>query len=156
MSTFKFRLQTLLRMRMADRDEKRGKLAEAYQAERILQGRIEELARDIGEARDRARRGSSPGEINVDMLLNSHRYEVLLAAQKKALEQQLTQVQAEVERRRLTLVEADREVRVLEKLREKRLGEHAQGELKKEVKELDEVALQRHRFAVNESSRSEA
>ena len=47
MNPFKFRLQTLLRMRIADRDEKRAKLAEAYQAEQILQTRIDDLTREI-------------------------------------------------------------------------------------------------------------
>lgn len=154
MNPFKFRLQTVLRLRIADRDDKRTKLAEAYQAEQILQARIEDMTRDIDEVRERTRRGSTPGEINVDVLLQTHRYELLLTAQKKALDQQLIQVRAEVERRRETLVEADRQVRVLEKLREKRFGEYQQAEFKQEVKQLDEVALQRRRVTLNQRAQA--
>ena len=79
------------------------------------------------------------------MLLQTHRYELLLTTQKVASEKQMIQVRAEVEKRRETLVEADRQVRVLEKLREKQLVAYQQLEFKQEVKQLDEVALQRRR-----------
>lgn len=147
MPPFKFRLQTLLQIRIAERDERRVKLAEAFRAEQILQTRITEVANEIEEVRNQSRRASAPGEVHVDTLLNTHRYELLLSAQKKALEQQLAQIQAEVEKRREALVEADRQVRVLEKLREKRWGEYQQKEFKQEVKTLDEVALQQRAVA---------
>ena len=46
----------------------------------------------------------------------------------------------EIERRRQTLVQANRDVRVLEKLREKQAGRHRQEEDRRETKVLDEVA----------------
>jgi flagellar export protein FliJ len=53
---------------------------------------------------------------------------------------QIEQVRAEVERRRAVLVEADRQVRVLEKLREKQQSAHTQREDKLAQKILDEQA----------------
>ena len=51
-------------------------------------------------------------------------------------------VQAEVQRRRQALAEANREVRVLENLREKQAEEHRREEDRGETKRLDEAALQ--------------
>ena len=140
MATFKFRLQTLMRLRIAERDERRAKLSEAYRAEQILRGRVAEVVDEIQALKQAARGAVSPGEIQVDSLLQTHRYEIVLLAQKQQLEQQVAQIVEEVERRRLALVEADRQVRVLEKLRDKRFAEHQHQELKVETKLFDEIA----------------
>ena len=55
MGVFHFRLATLLKMREAERDESRLRLAEALEAERILLAKIEEL--ELERGRGRARRG---------------------------------------------------------------------------------------------------
>src|SRR5437868_15462334 len=67
----------------------------------------------------RTRELKSPGAADVDALLQTHRYEIVLASQRRQLEQQMDQVEQETERRRQAVVEADRGVRVLEKLRER-------------------------------------
>ena len=67
-------------------------------------------------------------------------YQQLLHQHAAAVQQQ--QVAEEIERRRLTLVEADRQVRILEKLAEKKLEEHQALELQTEMKDLDEQAIQ--------------
>ena len=51
-------------------------------------------------------------------------------------------VQTEIDRRRQVLAEANREVRVLENLRDKQAGQHRQQEERREMKRLDEVAQQ--------------
>jgi flagellar export protein FliJ len=53
---------------------------------------------------------------------------------------QRARVAEELERRRETLVEADREVKVLEKLKAARRAEYDQAERRAEVKRLDEAA----------------
>src|SRR5262245_50252921 len=116
---FHFRLQTLLRLRVADRDQRRADLAKAMRAEEMLRAELRKLGNEQVEAAQRGRDLKSPGSANVDALLQTHRYEMVLAAQSRQLETQLGQVQAEAERRRQLLVEADRQVRVLEKLRER-------------------------------------
>jgi flagellar export protein FliJ len=54
--------------------------------------------------------------------------------------QQQQQVAQEVERRRLALVEADRQVRVLEKLREKKHEEYVRQEERRDQRLMDELA----------------
>ncbi len=51
-------------------------------------------------------------------------------------------MQTEIDRRRQVLAEANREVRVLENLRDKQAGQHRQQEDRREMKRLDEVAQQ--------------
>jgi len=67
----------------------------------------------------------------------------VLMAQKEQLLRQQEMVRAEIERRRQTLVEANREVRVLENLRARQRERHQAEENRQEIKRLDEAALMR-------------
>jgi flagellar FliJ protein len=139
---FRFRLETLLRLRIAERQERRAELAKALRAEELLRAEQARLAAEQAAIAERARGLKSPGSANVDALLSTHRYEVVLAAKARQLAQQMTQVAAEIERRRQVLVEADRQVRVLEKLRERHQAAARAAESRREVQQLDEMAIQ--------------
>jgi len=145
MSSFHFRLETLLRLRMAERDERRADLAKALRAEGVLQGELRQIETEQLQARAKVREQSAPGAADVDGLLQTNRYQLVLKAQRGQLEGQLVQVRAELERRRQALLEADRGVRVLEKLRERQLAAHRDREARLEIKVLDEVAASAHR-----------
>jgi|SRR5262245_57804011 len=138
---FHFRLKTLLRLRIAERDERRADLAKALRAEAVLREQERKLDSARAELAQRGRQLKEPGAADVDALLQAHRYELVLAAQSRQLATQVTQVQAEIERRRLALVEADRQVRVLEKLRDRKAAAHRHEEERLEIKRLDEQAL---------------
>ncbi len=142
MPPFRFKLATLLRLRENDRDELRSRLADAQQAENIVNQRIHELDADLDRLRAQAAQRSRPGRMDVDALMELQRYELLLKAERQATVQQRELVAAEVERRREALVAADREVRVLERLRETQQQRHRQTEERQERKVLDEIATQ--------------
>ena len=141
MSRFKFRLETLLRTRVADRQEKRVELAQAYRAETLLNEEADRLSRERQATRGAARDATGNGTINVDVLRSVHRHAVLLEAQSRLIQQRSAQLKEEIERRRVELVEADRRVRVLEKLRERHRELFHADVWKRELKELDEIAL---------------
>jgi flagellar protein FliJ len=143
MSAYRFRLSTLLRLRENLRDECRQQLSTAQKAEDILMNRIAELNDRLFEVRGQSRVASQPGIVNVDRLLDAGRYEIALKAQRQAADEQRQAVQAEVERRRQSLVEADREVKTLEKLREQQTTRHRLEENRREIKQLDATAIQR-------------
>ena len=143
MPKFKFRLATLLRLREATRDERRAELAEAYRAENVLQEHLERVGRELAWLRTQCRKVAGPGRVDVDRLVEAQRYEVTLRAQQSQLVGQCEAVDAEIDRRRQALVTADRDVRLLEKLRQKQARRHRQEEDRREIKELDEVAGQR-------------
>ena len=142
MTSFRFRLKTLLQLRENERDERRSRLADAQQAENIVNQRIYELDADLDRLRAQAAQRSRPGRMDVDALMELQRYELLLKAERQATVQQRELVAAEVERRREALVAADREVRVLERLRETQQQRHRQTEERQERKVLDEIATQ--------------
>ena len=140
MSKFRFRLATLLRLREAARDERRSALADAYRADEVLQGYLAKAQGDLTGVQQIYRQAMAPGEIDVDPLLNSQRYEMVMKAQVQHLHQQRAQLSEEIERRREALVYADRDVRILEKLRENQARQHSQAEEMQLMKLLDEVA----------------
>jgi flagellar FliJ protein len=147
MAGFQFRLQTLLRLRESARQQRRVELAQACEAEGLLREQLAFLSTEQIETRKRSQIGASPGPVSVDQLIGAHRYASLLLARQRQLEQQRAKVQDEIERRRQALVEADREVRVLEKLRERQREQYQRAEAQREVKALDEVAQRQVRRA---------
>lgn len=140
MPNFKFRMEPLLRIRENERKERQADLAKAYHAETILQGHMETNLKEQEQLLDSGRKSAGAGEINVDHLLELRRYQAVLLAEHRGMSEKMKLVQEEIERRRELLVEANREVQVLEKLRNRQF-ERFQDELrKKESKEMDEVA----------------
>jgi flagellar export protein FliJ len=77
---------------------------------------------------------------------------LVLGAQLKVIDEQAVKLAAEMEKRRQALVAADREVRVLEKLRETWQARHKHEEQVMEMKDLDEVAGRRFADAASRES----
>lgn len=138
---YQFRLTTMLKLRDQARDERRRELAQAYEAERILRERMAELQAEIETTRERTRIIGGAGSINIEELLNARRYALVMKSQVAEAQAQVKLVLEEVERRRLALLEADRDVKVLEKLRERQSEQYGEIQRKQENKELDEAAL---------------
>jgi len=143
MAQFQFRLESLKKLREAERQQRRIELAEAFHAESLLRQHASQLEQDLREIEKRSRVISSPGRVQVDQILDTHRYKLMLKSQVMVLSQKEAQLQTEIERRRAALAVADRDVRVLEKLRERKREEHAAAEFKRELRQLDEFAVQR-------------
>jgi flagellar FliJ protein len=140
MARFQFRLKTLYAIREATRDERRAQLAEAYAADRKLKDRRAALEQELNEQQQWFRAGIAPGRVDVDRLLTVNRYELVVCAEINVVTQHEQTLAEEIERRRQTLLAADREVRVLEKLRERQLEQFRQQQALAEMKEIDEVA----------------
>jgi flagellar FliJ protein len=140
MAKFRFRLATLQKLREIQRDELRSKLVEAVQAQQILEEQLAQVAGDIQSLLEMRRSAVQSGTLQVDPLLEAQRYQGVLYAQQDKMREQIRLLSAEVERRRQAMVEADRQVKVLEKLHERKLAEHHAKQLVAETKVLDEVA----------------
>ena len=80
--------------------------------------------------------------MNVETLLGVNRYELVLESQGRVLRERGQQLEAEIQKRRQSLINADRDVRVLEKLRERQQIDHANKERRLEIKQTDD-AVQR-------------
>lgn len=140
---FTFRLATLLKLRESTRDERRHHLALAYRAEAMVQEELRRVDDDMLSLRRRLQAAVAPGEIDVDALVSAQRFESVLNARKQHALQQDELVKAEVERRRLAVVEADREVKVLEKLRQRHRDRWLAEENLQDIKRIDEIAGRR-------------
>ena len=139
MARFQFRHEPLLRLRTEHRDQQRLSVAEANQAAQILedqiQGKQQEILDEKAKAATRLR-----GTISVDQLLSAGRYEVILEQELVELRDQLAKVNTEVERRQLLLVQADQEVRQVERLRELAADRHEANLQRAEQLAMDEAA----------------
>jgi flagellar protein FliJ len=152
MAKFKFRLTTLLKLRKSMRDERRTELAQAYQADDVLHGYMEQVQEEIDRLCEQCRRAAGPGTVDVDRLIDAQRYEFILEAQQRHFSEQRSKLAAEIERRRVALLAANREVRILEKLREQQLEQHKVAEGRLDIKRLDEVAQLQAAAAVEDSA----
>lgn len=141
MKKFRFPLETLLKLRLRVRDERRRQLMQAHEAQRILEEQEAELASELLVMAHQGRQASQPGAINVDRLLEQHRYSLLLQTRQQVLKQQQSVLEEEIERRRQALTEADTDVRAIERLRERRLEDHRLEVQRLEQREADEVAV---------------
>lgn len=141
----RFRLQTLLRLREAARDERRELLADALRVEAVLREQAARLEAELDGAR---RLQVLPaGPVDVDRLLAAQRFEATLRLEQQGLARQQAAVSQTIDERRAALVEADRELKVVEKLKSRHAERVAQDEARALVKRLDEVAGRQAREA---------
>ncbi len=143
MAKFRFRLATVLRLAESVRDQRRSQLGEAYRAEETLQRHETVLAEELSALRAVGRQAVAPGSVDLDRIVESQRYELAIRAQQKHLAMQRQALDDELKRRRGALLAANREVRVLEKLRERQDQRHCEEEMRREIRQLDEVAASR-------------
>jgi flagellar FliJ protein len=144
MAKYRFRLATLQRVQHARRDRERAALAEAFHAQDVLAERRKQLEVEQVDLRDLQRSAAADRILNVNQLLEAQRYELVLRAREAELNRQSAALAIETERRRHVLVEADRDVRVLELLEERQRREHQLCQRRVEAKQLDEAAVQRY------------
>jgi flagellar protein FliJ len=137
-----FRLATLLRLRQLARDERRESLAEVQRADGELVRQLTELDVEQHGVQGECREAAAPGEVNVVRLVETHRYLVGLQACEDQLEAERESLAAEIDCRRQSLVKADQDVRVLEKLQDRRRQTRRLEEERQQAKQLDEAALQ--------------
>jgi flagellar export protein FliJ len=81
--------------------------------------------------------------IDVGRLALAGRHAATLRGLVAALTEDERILGEEIERRRQAVVEADRELRALEKMRDRKLAEHAVKQGRAEARRLDEVAARR-------------
>lgn len=133
-----FRLETVARLREARRDATRAQLADALRAAQVLEERQTDLRGRFAELVEQRRKASETA--NTAWLLNAGRYELVLRSDEKTLNDNVKAIELEIDRRRIAVAEAEREVRVLELLREKHQREQQIKEAKRDARRLDEFA----------------
>ena len=137
---FKYRLAPLLKIREHVRSEKQAELNKAHEAARFVEEELERVRGEIAHSLEQGLQAAQQEQIDVNFLLNLRRHQAFLITQQEHATKQLEEIRQEIERRRIALMEADREVKVLEKLREKMKAKHHQEEALADLKQMDEIA----------------
>ncbi|MGL4593231.1 MAG: flagellar export protein FliJ [Thermoguttaceae bacterium] len=143
---FRFQLDSLLSIRNSTLKEKQGALGKAYEARRIVEEKRFALAKDISDTLNSGREMIASGMISPDYLLGLRRHEAFLATQQQEVEQHLVLIDEEIERRLAAVVEANKELKMVEKLKEKRREKYVTEETRKEVVQMDEIAQRDKKF----------
>jgi flagellar FliJ protein len=138
---FRFQFQKLLDLRRNARDECRAELANASQAERLLREEIDRITAEQVQLQDCIRQASQPGSVPIEHLRGAHRYQRALAAQLRTLEHRSAQLANQIACSRQRLLEAQRQLRVMERLCEKKKTRHQQKAAIQQRRRLDEIAL---------------
>jgi flagellar export protein FliJ len=141
MTKFHFRMATLLRLRETARDERRVQLAEVQRTDAELHGRLTRLDIEREQLQADCRTAAGPGAVDVARLVEAQQYALALRAQEVELQRQRQALATEIDRRRQALLESDRDVQTLEKLRQHQSQAHRQEQDRQEGKQLDEAAL---------------
>jgi len=143
---FKFRLDPLITLRDNKLKERQRELAQAYNARRILEEHIREIDDKLEEGIVAARSVMQPGKtVDIQSLIGYRRQEMFLRAQQEDLLQKIQMVDEEIEKRLAAVVEANKDLKIIEKLKEKRHEKYLGEESKAEAKMMDEIASNRQR-----------
>ncbi len=116
MTQFQFRYHSLVQFRRMARDNCRAVLAGLYLTEQKLQTRLESLQSELERCQGQSRSAAGCGQVDLRELARARRYERVLAADRRTIGQQMDQIQCQIEAGRLAAVEAERQVKVLERL----------------------------------------
>lgn len=144
---FVFRLEGLLRVRESFEREARRHLARMLQ----LRAEAEAVLARLGEERTATfeSRRAQPG-LPIDLLRwrAAERYLVLLERRMERAREDLRQAEAQVDVARASLLKARQAKLMLLRLKERRQAIHDQEVLRRELQEMDDLAVLRSRFSI--------
>ncbi len=144
MNRFRFRLESVLRLRGAEETSRKRDLGIALRNVQEAERRRQAITGEIAE-RDRIAEELGTGRVTLVELHAAHRYSRLLAKSEQAHAQQVRDAEKAAEARRLELVEATRRKRTIELMRERALIEHRDAERREEQTELDDLTAVKYR-----------
>ena len=138
---FTFRLNPLITLRDNELKERQSELAKAFEARQILEKDQQAIDRQLEDGITTVRSLTQEGQtINVESLLSYRRQEMFLRAQQNDLLEKMKMIDEEIERRRVLVVAANKELKIVEKLKEKRYEKYLDEQNKTEMKIMDEIA----------------
>jgi flagellar export protein FliJ len=114
-NSFRFRLQSVVRLRERDRDDAAEALRQALRAKQILEQQVTDIETERSQQNE-LRKVTKTGKVNFQKLIDAQRYQIYLDSQVADLQGQISLIEQECQRRRLKLVKCEQAVRSLEKL----------------------------------------
>jgi flagellar FliJ protein len=143
MPRFVFRLETVLKQRRWEEQQRLHELAVRQAHNQKIEQQLRHLEKQVGEANDDMRANRLTGPIDLSFLAAHRRF--LAAMQRGAVElmQRLTLGNRQVAEAQAVVTEAAKRRKVLEKLQEKQFERWRAEQDRREVAQLDEVGTQR-------------
>ncbi len=148
-NSFRFRLQSVVRLRERDRDEAAEGLRQAHRAKQILEGQASEIETERGQQNE-LRKASKAGAVDFQKIIDAQRYQLFLDSQVAELQGQISLIEQECQRRRAKLVKCEQAVRSLEKLAEHQLTEWNAQQASNEQNTLDQWSSFRY-WSINQN-----
>lgn len=136
-SSFRFRLQGIVRLRERDRDEAAEALRQALRAKQILEEQVSEIESERSQQNE-LRKATQAGSVDFQKIIDAQRYQLILESQVAELQGQISLIEQECQRRRAKLVKCEQAVRSLEKLEEHQRAEWTAALVSQEQNTLDQ------------------
>ena len=136
-NSFRFRLQSVTKLRERDRDDAAEALRQALRAKQILEGQVTEIETERSQQNE-LRKATQTGSVDLQKTIDAQRYQFFLDSQVADLQEQISLIEQECQRRRTKLVKSEQAVRSLEKLEEHQRAEWSAQQASNEQSTLDQ------------------
>ena len=144
MASPSFRLETLLKRRRLARNQRQTEVARAQQTKGVLEEQMMQLKTEFEETHQHVRQNAGPGEVDIEAVLAANQQQMILKAEQSLVDERRQQLQIEIECRTEALSVADRDVKTLEKLQEKQYEKYRREQIKRNQRQIDEIAQLSH------------
>ena len=142
MARFYFNLQGVLKQREHVEQLAQREMAQAQQVMTELQNRLKRLDEGVRAVADDMRSNHLQGVLDVTIMASHRRYVVAMERSAMELARLIAEAQAKVEQAQTQLVNAARERKTIEKLKDKQFERWIADQYKREAADLDEVGTQ--------------
>jgi flagellar FliJ protein len=142
MAKFIFKLQGILRQRKHVEQEKMRLLATCLKQQAECEADLVRLNDGVRQSNEDLRRNHLTGVLDMNFLSAHRRFMISMQRQGVAIAQKIAVAHKRVVDARLALAEAARQLKVMEKLREKHFDRWRAEQAAKEFRELDEIGVQ--------------
>ena len=141
MARFHLALESLLSLRRGEYRQRQSLLAESLAKLATLQQHRADIEGKLAAHQTRSRDEIGPGALDVGAVIAAQQYGTSLRRELEELDSRREALEVEIELRRRDVVAADQQVRVLDKLRERRRMKYLADESRAAANLLDEAAL---------------
>lgn len=144
MAGFMFRFETLLKHRRTIEDLRQRDLAQAMRHRMILETQLRTMQQTISQSKRRLG-DALVGKVDVDQISHFARYAGQTTQRAAAILHQLAEKEKQVVAAREILIEAQRDRKAIELLRDKHYRRWLHERDRRETAQMDDMALQAHR-----------
>jgi flagellar export protein FliJ len=141
---FRFRLDPLITLRKTKRDALRSELSRNLRVVNEMTRQIEEIHRSIAQGVQDARTMLTGGSVDLSAVRLSRHQSSRLQGELLKAEQSFASATQETDTARKQLLEASKELEVVERLKEKALARHRDSLAREEQAMMDEIGSQMH------------